>query len=110
MTHLKSLNPGVQRLVICSAVKDKATGTMVCGARHGDCLWHLHHLGFKTGSEFSECGFVDQDNVFMTRSEAWTVADMAGQIRRPTGLERDYDRHRPANVGDTGLLFSENLY
>jgi hypothetical protein len=61
-------------------------------------------------SETVECGFVDQDNVFMSRAEAWKVADAAGQIRRPTGLEKNYDSHRAPNIGDEGLLFSENLY
>ena len=56
-----------------------------------------------------ECGFVDQDNVFMTRLEAWAVADKAGQIRRVSGWEKEYNP-RSANTGDSELLFSENLY
>lgn len=62
------------------------------------------------GSENWECGFVDQENNFLTRAEAWVIADRMGQIRCPTGLERHYNNHRVANVGDEGLLFSENLY
>jgi hypothetical protein len=82
----------------------------VCGIRHGDCLNRSVRYGLKDSGSQWECGFMDQFDVFMTRTEAWTVADAAGQIRRPTGFERDYDSHRPPNVGDSGMLFSENLY
>jgi hypothetical protein len=53
---------------------------------------------------------VDQVGDFLTREEAWVVADQAGQIRRPTGHEKDYSKQRPPNVGDSGMLFSENLW
>lgn len=100
------------RLVVCSAVKHKTTGVIVCGPRHGDCLNSVvrYELDKCPQSENWECGFVDQNGVFLTRTEAWVVADIAGQIRRPTGLERHYDYHRKPNVGDDGMLFSENLY
>jgi hypothetical protein len=99
------------RLVVCAAIKNKA-GIVVCGPRHGDCLNVAVKYGIDPlpNSEHWECGFVDQENKFMSRAEAWTVADQAGQIRRPTGFEKDYANQRPANMGDTGLLFSENLY
>lgn len=48
----------------------------------------------------AEQGFVDQRGVFLSREEAWRVAEAAGQIRRRVG-------------GDTrngGTLYSENLY
>jgi hypothetical protein len=61
-------------------------------------------------SDVWECGFIDQHQVFLTRAEAWKVADAAGQIRRPSGFERNYNNQRRPNVGDEGLLFSENLY
>lgn len=96
------------RLVVCAAVRF-ASGLVVCGPRHGDCLNYSVQFGINTKDK-PECGFVDQHNKFLTRAEAWSVADAAGQIRRPTGLERHYNDHRPAGVGDEGMLFSENLY
>ena len=53
--------------------------------------------------------FIDQFGNFLTRAEAWKIADANGQIRRPTGWE-SFANPRPANVGDEGILFSENLY
>jgi hypothetical protein len=100
------------RLIVCAAVRNKTSGVVVCGARHGNCLNAV--IGYKldghpTGETW-ECGFIDQHGDFLTRAEAWKVADAAGQIRRPTGYERHYDHQRKPNVGDEGSLFSENLY
>lgn len=100
------------RLVVCAAIRNRTTGAVICGPRHGCCLNKA--IGFKIdpnpSSEVWECGFVDQDNDFMDRKEAWIVADKAGQIRRPRGFERDYASVRAPNIGDEGMLFSENLY
>ena len=98
-----------QRLVVCAAILHRESGTLICGARHGNCLNSAVHFGVYDGKKW-ELGFVDRDNVFMTRVEAWKVADAAGQIRRPHGWERHYDSVRTPNIGDEGLLFSENLY
>lgn len=57
-----------------------------------------------------ECGFVDKKNEFLQRDEAWKIANAAGQIRRPLGFEKDYSNQRNPNIGDSELLFSENLY
>ena len=57
----------------------------------------------------AEQGFIDQFGDFLTREEAWKIADSMGQIRRPTGFET-FLCPRKANVGDDGILFSENLY
>lgn len=106
------MNPGFVRLVVCAAVRNRATGAIVCGVRHGDCLNAVlrYRLDDRADNKTWECGFCDQERTFLSRREAWKVADAAGQIRRPTGLEKNYDRQRPPNVGDEGLLFSENLY
>ena len=102
----------MMRLIVCAAIQHKETGLVICGVRHGNCLNSVTKYGidYIPNGNMWECGFVDQDNVFLTRAEAWKVADAAGQIRRPTGYERDYNSQRPPNVGDEGLLFSENLY
>lgn len=101
------------RLVVCAAIRHRETGEIVCGARHGDCLNAAIRYGLDSipmDSETWECGFIDQDRKFLTRAEAWKVADAAGQIRRPRGFEKNYDNQRKPNIGDDGLLFSENLY
>lgn len=100
------------QLIVSAAIRNyKNPDLIICGARHGNCLNLVNRLGLDAPtSENWECGFVDQHNKFLTRTEAWVVADRAGQIRRPRGLERNYDSHRKPNVGDEGMLFSENLY
>ena len=96
------------RLIVCAAVRNKQSGEIVCGARHGNCLNAV--MSSSPLSATWECGFIDQDNEFLSRSEAWKVADAAGQIRRPTGFEDNYSSQRSAGIGDDGMLFSENLY
>lgn len=100
------------RIVVYSAVRHKDTGVMVRGVRHGDYLNDVIRFGIDDhlNGETWECGFVDQDNKFMSREEAWKVADAAGQIRRPFGFEKDYNNQREPSISDEGLLFSENLY
>lgn len=98
------------RVIVCAAARHRETGKVVCGVHHGLCIGTFISLGMGSGSEKLELGFVDNKNVFLTRQEAWKVADAAGQIRRPTGWEKDYSNARPAGVGDEGMLFSENLY
>lgn len=100
------------QLIVSAAIRNrKNPDLIICGARHGNCLNQVLRLRLDEPSDENwECGFIDQHNKFLTRTEAWAVADKAGQIRRPYGLERNYDSHRKANIGDEGLLFSENLY
>ena len=100
------------RMIVCAAIRNKENGIIICGPRHGDCLNSASSIASSSGlsSNIWECGFVDQDNKFLSRKEAWKIADAAGQIRRPTGFEHDLGNQRTPNVGDDGLLFSENLY
>lgn len=98
------------RVVVCAAIRHRENGKVLCGVHHGSCLNLANCLGLGCSSEVWECGFVDNKSVFLTRQEAWKVADEAGQIRRPTGWEKDYSEARPAGIGDEGMLFSENLY
>lgn len=103
----------MKRLVVCAAIRNRETEIVICGARHGNCKnaairYKLDSIPMDSNAW--ECGFVDQNNKFMTRAEAWKVADAAGQIRRPRGFERNYNSQREPNIGDEGLLFSENLY
>ena len=98
------------RLVVCAAIRNG--DTVVCGPRHGDCIDNAIGYGIYPSDDESkwECGFVDQEQVFMTREEAWDVADAAGLIRCPTGWERDHSQQRLPGIGDHHSLFSENLY
>lgn len=86
------------RRVVCAAVLSKESGEMVVGPRHFDAVMHrqLSRLPLRAMAE-AEQGFIDQRGVFMTREEAWVVAEAAGQIVRRVG-------------GDGRKLFSENLY
>lgn len=87
-----SLDCRVMRRVVCAAMKD-GNGTIICGPRHWDKIMHQNASG-KSGWEQ---GFVDQHGEFLTREDAWKIAEAAGQIIRRVG-------------GDGGRLFSENLY
>ena len=104
---------GSTHLIVCAAIRNDKTGIVLCGVHHGVCMGLAIRLGLQpreAGSADWTCGFVDNEQQFLTRAEAWKVADAAGQIRRPTGWEKDYSQTRPAGVGDEKLLFSENLY
>lgn len=90
-----------QRRVVCAACK-MTDGTLILGARHWD--GHMIMISSKLNKERSknpdDQGFVDQWNVFMTREEAWKVADAAGQILYRCG----------GDTANGGTLYSENLY
>ncbi len=89
----------IPRRVVCAAMRHSA-GSVICSPRHWDKV-AVDRVGGQGGPwKGAEQGFVDQRGVFMTREEAWKVAEAAGQIIRRVG-------------GDTlngGHLFSENLY
>lgn len=80
--------PGEPR-VVCAALRRGET--IVCGPRHWDQLCR------GTSKDGWEQGFVDQRGNFLTREEAWKVAERNGQIIRRCG-------------GDGERLYSENLY
>lgn len=93
------------RRVVCAAIR-AADGSLLLGVRHysrdmheqirqrrdGHCWVHRHE---------DDQGFVDQYGVFMSREEAYRVAEAAGQITHPEAC-----RH-----GQNGpKLYSEGLY
>ena len=116
------LLPNMQQIVVCAAIRNVFDPTIVVsGARHGNCfntaiLLKVYDVGKELYADESyrwEDGFIDQDNHFMTRAEAWKVADAAGQIRvydHFSMAAEDYRKTRPAGIGDEGFLHSENLY
>jgi len=92
-----------QRRIVCAANK-LVDGRLLLGVRHWDSLMHIQAraIGYddSAGSERAVQGFIDNHGVFLNRSQAWAVANDAGQIIHRVG-------------GDTiagGTLFSENLY
>lgn len=94
------MNSCVIRFVVCAAIRSTVTGRVLCGARHYDSIMREHASnGTELHHEWqgSEQGFVDQFGKFMTREEAWLVAESANQIKHHFG-------------GKPGRLFSEHLY
>lgn len=97
--------------IVCAAMLMK-DGSVVAGIRHFSPEMRaimLKAYGEGYHLKVAEQGFVDQFGKFYNRQDAWKLADFNGQIIRPTGWETT-KMPRPANVGDEGTLFSENLY
>lgn len=91
----------MQRVIVCAAMRDRKTGNVVCSVRHWDKLTHWLFDSSEEAREFDdEQGFVDNKYNFLTRQEAWKVAEAAGQIKRRCG----------GDTADGGTLYSENLY
>jgi hypothetical protein len=88
-----------QRMVVCAA--NKYDDFIFTGVRHFFPVMRRNMHGHDIHDlrkQYGEVqGFIDQYGVFMTREEAWIVAEAAGQIRYRVG-------------GDGERLFSENLY
>lgn len=92
--------PKNQRVIVCAANRSVKTGQIVAGARHWDSVMRGQILvnGERPKEWFdAEQGFIDQAGVFLTRREAWLVAEQAGQIKFWNGHNK-------------GILFSEDLY
>jgi len=101
-----------QHRIVCAAerfdVGSRSTPLLdpivVCCIRHNDML--LNNVLFATKPMLnmqnikSESGFVDNRGNFLTRTEAWKVAEAASQILYRVGGDET----------DGGTLYSENLY
>lgn len=91
--------------IVCSAVKNR-DGQMAIGPRHMDKIMRDTIRGFndvvsvRDWSEGSEQGFIDQFGKYYSRTEAWKIAEAAGQILRRCG----------GDTANGGTLYSENLY
>jgi hypothetical protein len=91
----------MQRVIVCAAMRDTKTGKVICSVRHWDELSRQRFNSQEEAMDFDdEQGFVDNKYQFLTRTEAWKVAEAAGQIKRRVG----------GDSIDGGTLFSENLY
>ena len=98
--------PLMEKRIVCAANRLEGY-VLLIGARHWDTLMHhqFNRLGLPKdmGEEIShECvqGFIDNHGKFLTRTEAWKVAEAAGQIIHRCG----------GDTADGGTLYSENLY
>ena len=91
----------MQRVIVCAAMRDTETGKVICSVRHWDELSRQRFNSQEEAMDFDdEQGFVDNKYQFLTRTEAWKVAEAAGQIKRRCG----------GDTTDGGTLYSENLY
>jgi len=88
----------LNRVVVCAAMK-MLDGHIVTGVRHYSSEMRQTLL-LAYGSGYFRLvvdqGFIDQNGYFLTREEAWKIAEASGQIRR--------------EVATHGVLYSENLY
>lgn len=93
------------RRVVCAAIR-AADGELLLGIRHYSRDMHRQMEQRMDGAKFNnrldeDQGFVDQDGVFMSREEAYQVADKGLQIRWPSAC----------GMGLNGpKLYSEGLY
>ena len=87
----------MEQRIVCAANRHPETQELILGARHWDT--HMRSTAKKLGGKWTcaEQGFIDQYGSFLTREEAWKIAEKNGQIVRRCG-------------GDGRELFSENLY
>ena len=93
------------RRVVCAAIR-AADGSVLLGVRHYSGDMHEQIVARHDGAKFKhrhdeDQGFVDQHGVFMTREEAYRVADEQGQI---------LDWRACGNGLDGRKLYSEGLY
>lgn len=87
---------GVGQRIVCAANRKRFTGEVIIGIRHFDAFMR------KMDSEGDpiDQGFVDNLGNFLSRTDAWKVAEVAGQIIRRVG----------GDEANGGTLYSENLY
>ena len=73
-------------MILAAAIKYKIEKTgeevVLCGCRHGDIFQQLRALGFEPGKGYKEIeqGFIDHNNKFYDRVNAFTYARMCGQL------------------------------
>jgi hypothetical protein len=96
----QTVEPG--RRVVCAAIKLPDVDTPIIGPRHYDAVMHDTIILeppelIEAWRHEAEQGFIDQHGHFLTREEAWSIAEAAGQIIRRV-------------IGDGQRLYSENLY
>jgi hypothetical protein len=83
-------------IVVWAALRN-SENEIILGVRHFDS--YMQQRIFRSGKDWSkaEQGFYDNKGEFLTREEAWIVAEKSNQIIRRVG-------------GDGKRLFSENCW
>jgi hypothetical protein len=94
-----------QRRVVCAAIR-ASDGDLLLGIRHYSTDMHAVIQARRDGNKFAhrhdpDQGFVDQRGVYLTREEAYRVANEAGQIIHPERCGEGLDGPK---------LYSEGLY
>jgi hypothetical protein len=109
------------RRVVCAAIRKG--GYVIIGARHFDSMMHRQIAGqvsvclleqdredgLREWAQ-AEQGFIDQFGNFLTRQEAFVIADHAGQILRMVGSQRDFYAFPSIGEYHQQDLYSENIY
>lgn len=83
--------------VVCAANRNKDSGRIICGARHWDNIMRSQKFESESWGGWDQ-GFINQFGEFLTRQEAWIVANEQCQVRHVC-----YE-------GQKEILYSENLY
>lgn len=99
-----------KRRVVCAAIR-AADGDVLLGIRHYSADMHRQIEARRDGEKFThrhddDQGFVDQRGVYMTREEAFGVAQAAGQIFDPLACGKGLN----AAGEEVPKLYSEGLY
>lgn len=94
-----------QRRVVCAAIR-AADQSVLLGIRHYSADMHAQIDARRDGEKFKhrndqDQGFVDQWGKYMTRDEAYQVAQAAGQVLHPNACGNELDGPK---------LYSEGLY
>jgi hypothetical protein len=84
--------------IVCAANRKRFTGEIALGVRHWDAFMK-RDLPDTEGDPVDQ-GFIDNRGNYLSRTEAWKIAENAGQIVRRVG----------GDDKDGGTLYSENLY
>lgn len=86
-------------MLVCAAIKDKNTNVVFCGVRHANIYEMLCDLNYKIDAIE---GFVDEENNFYDRSDAYNYALAHHQLPRTVveWKEEKFERE----------LYSEDLY
>lgn len=86
-------------MIVCAAIKDSRNGNVIGGVRHNCILNTIKDLSIQIPKENRIQGFLTDDNKFVDRYEAYTIALSCGQLSSTT-----------RNNKHNNELFSEDIY
>lgn len=86
-------------MIVCAAIKDSRNGNVIGGVRHSYILNTIKDLNIQIPKENRIQGFLTDDNRFVDRCEAYTIALSCGQLSSTT-----------RNNKHNNELFSEDIY